>query len=116
MKITKTLAGVLLLGALSTATASAQANRQHLRMRVVSTRAAQHQVVLPTAVNSATTKGIKTETYEVRDTTMLATIKPGDVISADVVMSGRQSYLENVSKESAPPKAGSGIVPSSDTV
>ena len=85
-------------------------------MRVVSTRAAQHQVVVSTAFNAATTKGIKTETYEVRDTTMLATMKPGDVISADVVMSGRQPYLENVSKESAQPQTGTGIVPSTDTV
>src|SRR5438045_1621700 len=116
MTITKPLAGVLLLAAFGTGTASAQGNRQHLRMRVVSTRASQHQVVVSTAVNSSTTKGIKTETYEVRDTTMLATMKPGDVISADVVVSGRQSYLENVSKESAQPQAGTGIVPSTDTV
>ena len=114
---TKSLFLAALLSVTAAMTAAAQGNapasgtaaqsagkRYHLEGRIVSVRAASHQAVIDAKAIPGFMSAMSMP-YTFKDSTDLAKLKAGDNITADIVVSGSKTWLENVKTVTEAPAA-----------
>src|SRR5579872_7627721 len=88
---------LLLLPACKTpaSTSTEPVKRYHLTGRVISTDKRSHSVMID-GDDVPGFMGVMTMPYTVKDDSVLAKLSPGDQVSAEIVVQGDDSWLENI--------------------